>query len=88
MIQKDDSCNDIINTETTNGVIRMKLHIRYNGQSDTLNAEQVGIRKDTGDWAVREILSGIYEVPHDAFRDMVIDRNPDGIVVRPPAVFG
>jgi hypothetical protein len=66
----------------------MKLHVRLNGESKTFDAERVGAGRQADDRAIREILSGIYELPPGAFKDMVIDRNPDGIVVRPSAVFG
>lgn len=88
MIQKDRPEDVIIQTETAERVRKMKLHIRYDGKSQTMNAEELGIQPDTGDMAIKEILSGVSQLPPDTFRNLVVDRHPDGIIVRPPAVFG
>lgn len=66
----------------------MKVHIRYKGESQTLDGEQYGLTATADDETVRNLLAEIYEAPASTFKKLVIDRNPDGIVVRPPAVFG
>ena len=66
----------------------MKLHLRCGGRSETIEAAQVGLGATSSDRSIREVLESFYHVPTRELVDLVIDRNPDGIVVRPPAVFG
>jgi hypothetical protein len=66
----------------------MKLHVRCNGESHTLDADHYGIDRNTSDQSIKGLVSEIYNFTPGMFKDLVIDRNPDGIVVRPPAVFG
>jgi hypothetical protein len=66
----------------------MKLHIRCNGESHTLDADHYGITRNTSDQSIKSLVSEIYSFSPGMFKDLVVDRNPDGIVVRPPAVFG
>jgi hypothetical protein len=74
--------------EETKEATEMKIHIRCNGESRTFSGKEVGISRETSDEAIREIISGVVEIPKSTLRNLMIDRNPDGIVVRPPAVFG
>ncbi|MHC9541819.1 MAG: hypothetical protein AB9903_20115 [Vulcanimicrobiota bacterium] len=66
----------------------MKVHLRFKGKSESLDGDRFGITGGTSDQTIRSLLSEIYSLPSESLRDMVIDRNPDGVVVRPPAVFG
>jgi hypothetical protein len=66
----------------------MKIHVRHNGKSQTLDGDELGITARAGDQDIKQVLSRIYEIPARELKNLVIDRNPDGIVVRPPAVFG
>jgi len=66
----------------------MKVHLRCNGESRTIDGDEYGIAKNTQDSRIKSLLSEIYEIPASTFKNLIIDRNPDGIVVRPPAVFG
>jgi hypothetical protein len=66
----------------------MKLHLRCGGRSETIEAERIGLGPGSSDRSIREVLESFYHVPTSQLVDLVIDRNPDGIVVRPPAVFG
>jgi len=66
----------------------VRLHLRFKGKSESLDGEKFGITGKTSDNTIRSLLSEIYSIPSEALKDMVIDRNPDGVVVRPPAVFG
>lgn len=66
----------------------MKLHLRLDGRSHTLEASRLGIGEGQDDAHIRQMLARYHEVPASALRDLVIDRHPDGVVVRPPAVFG
>ncbi|MDQ7824524.1 MAG: hypothetical protein RDV48_17105 [Candidatus Eremiobacteraeota bacterium] len=66
----------------------MKVHVRCQGKSTTLDAAEWGIHGDMPDNTIRSILSDFIELPRQELSKLVIDRNPDGIVIRPPAVFG
>jgi hypothetical protein len=66
----------------------MMVHVRLSGKSTTLPAEDLGIDRKTDDDEIRRIVARYCELGAGAAGRAVIDRNPDGIVVRPPAVFG
>ena len=66
----------------------MKIHLRCNGESRTIDGDDYGIYHSTSENDMKHMLSEIYELPRETLKNLVIDRNPDGIVVRPPAVFG
>jgi hypothetical protein len=66
----------------------MKVHVRFRGESHTLDADQYGIEGNMSDRSIKSLLTEVYELPRDALETLVVDRNPDSIVVRPQAVFG
>lgn len=66
----------------------MKMHVRLNGESRTIDMKHLDIRRDVSESEIKKILSRVYEIPANHFKNLVVDRNPDGVVVRPPAVFG
>jgi hypothetical protein len=79
---------DILVAGRAIGGMKMKVHLRCNSESRTIDGEYYGISQNTTDRGIKSLLSEIYELPLHRIKDLVIDRNPDGIVVRPPAVFG
>ncbi len=66
----------------------MKLHLRVGGQSRTRDAEDLGLSARSSDQEIRQQLARYYELSKEQIRALVVDRHPDGVVVRPPAVFG
>ena len=66
----------------------MDVHIRYNGESHTLNGEEFGLTKGTSERNIKSLLSEIYGIPDRALDNLVVDRNTENIVIRPQAVFG
>ncbi|MBT9581753.1 hypothetical protein IV102_00295 [bacterium] len=65
----------------------MKIHLRYNGKSTTIEGPN-----GTDQEVIRHLEQRGYLPPRTSLiRDaspLMIDRHPDGMVVRPPAVFG
>ncbi len=66
----------------------MKLHLRFGGQSRTREAHELGVDPSCSDQEIRRKLARYYELSAEQLTRLVIDRHPDGVVVRPPAVFG
>lgn len=66
----------------------MKLHVRHDGRSRTLDADLLGLSPGMDEDRVEEVLRREGLLPCDPRDRVVIDRHPDGWVVRPPAVFG
>ena len=65
------------------------LHVRYEGSSWDVPAEQLGIYRNTSDAEVREAVARYLEVPVAKLALYVIERYPNGnITLRPQAVFG
>ena len=66
----------------------VRLHVRFEGRSEDLDLDTLGLRYDTGDAELRAALARRYDRPADALDEYVIVREPQGIVVRPVAVYG
>lgn len=66
----------------------MKLHLRFSGQSRTREAHELGLNANSSDGEIRSRLSHYYDLSPEQLTRLVVDRHPDGLVVRPPAVFG
>ena len=66
----------------------MKLHVRHDGRSRTLDAELLGLESGMEAEEVEEVLRREGLLPRAGREPVVIDRHPDSWVVRPPAVFG
>ena len=66
----------------------MRLHVRFNGRSEDLDLETLGLRQNAGDAELCIALSRRYHCHVDAFADYVIVREPQAIVIRPIAVYG
>ncbi len=66
----------------------MKLHLRFGGQSRTREAHELGVNGNSSDQEIRQKLARYYELSANQLAALVVDRHPDGVVVRPPAVFG
>lgn len=66
----------------------MKLHLRFSGKSRTRDAEELGLNGNSSDQEIRQKLARYYDLKAEQLARLVVDRHPDGVVVRPPAVFG
>ena len=66
----------------------MKLHLRLNGNSQTLDLSELALSPDAEDQQIKESLKKMYQLDRNALKSLVVDRHPEGIVVRPSAVFG
>lgn len=66
----------------------MKLHVRLEGKSFQMPLAETGISENMSDNDIKKVVANIYEISPSKLPNVVIDRNPDGIVVRPPAIFG
>lgn len=74
----------------------MKIHLRYAGKSSTLTGpdgtdleiiqylQQRGLLPRHGDTRAPRPGQGDWSLQ----QELMIDRHPDGMVIRPPAVFG
>ncbi|MCL4513341.1 MAG: hypothetical protein M1421_04950 [Candidatus Eremiobacteraeota bacterium] len=66
----------------------MKLHLRLKGNSQTLDLSELALNPDAEDQQIKESLKKMYQLDGNALKSLVVDRHPEGIVVRPSAVFG
>lgn len=64
----------------------MKIHLRYDGRSRTLDTP---VAADSSSEQILRYLQQQGYLPYPkGMTDVMIDRHPDGVVVRPPAIFG
>jgi hypothetical protein len=66
----------------------MKVHVRVRGESRTFEGEPYGVDQRVSGQRLKGLLSELYDIPPHVFERLVVDRNPESIVVRPQAVFG
>lgn len=59
----------------------MNIHLRYDGKSSIIKSDYQGDEEIIRDLQTRGYLPRLKP-------EVVIDRHPDGVVIRPPAVFG
>jgi hypothetical protein len=66
----------------------VRLHIRFDGRSEDLDLDTLGLPHNVSDAELRAALARRYECSADALAEYVIVREPQGIVVRPVAIYG
>jgi hypothetical protein len=66
----------------------VRLHVRFDGRSEDLDLHTLGLGLNASDAELRAALARRYDRPADALDEYVIAREPQGIVVRPVAVYG
>ena len=66
----------------------VRLHVRFDGRSEDLDLHTLGLCHSASDAELRAALARRYDRPADALDEYVIVREPQGIVVRPVAVYG
>jgi hypothetical protein len=66
----------------------MKLHLRWEGKSQTLDLSELALQPNATDQQIKESLAAMYQLDAKGLKNLVMDRHPEGIVVRPSAVFG
>lgn len=66
----------------------MKVHLRLDGQSRTLDAQALDIDPRDDSHRILDRLARTLELPSLKAQNLVVDRHPDGVVIRPPAIFG
>lgn len=65
------------------------VHVRFEGRSYDLPENQLGIKADMNENAIKERLAQHFDVGSDRFNSYVLDRRPSGdLIVRPEAVYG
>ena len=72
----------LLTTET------MRLHVRFNGRSEDLDLEMLGLSQDAGDAELRTALARRYDCAVEDLAGYVIAREPQAIIVRPIAFYG
>jgi hypothetical protein len=72
----------LLTTET------LRLHVRFNGRSEDLDLETLGLGYDAGDAEIRATLARRYDCAVDDLAGYVIVREPQAIIVRPIAFYG
>lgn len=67
----------------------MMIHVRNDGRSLDLLAEDLRVTAVMSDTEIRQAVARHLDVALDAFEDLVVDRRPSGdVVLRPEAVYG
>lgn len=67
----------------------MTIHVRRDGRSTDLTAEQLGIDVRASDTEIRRAVARDLDVALEAIEALVVDRRPSGdVVLRPEAVYG
>jgi len=65
------------------------VHVRFEGRSLDLDENQLGLRANMNDDAVKARVAGHLDVSPKRLQSYVIDRRPSGdLIVRPEAVYG
>ena len=66
------------------------VHVRYDGQSHDIDANQLDVGIMSLDAEIKERLANYFEVPVTKFNSFQVDRNEStgDLTVRPNAVFG
>ncbi|HET9221094.1 MAG TPA: hypothetical protein VFO07_01255 [Roseiflexaceae bacterium] len=66
----------------------MRLHVRFDGRSEDLDLEALGLGYDAGDAEIRATLARRYDRAVEDLAGYVIVREPQAIIVRPIAFYG
>ena len=66
----------------------IRLHVRFNGRSEDLDLETLGLRRDASDTELRAALARRYDCAVDDLASYLIMREPQAIIVRPIAFYG
>lgn len=67
----------------------MMIHVRNDGRSLDLLAEDLRVTAVMSDREIRQAVARHLDVALDAFEDLVVDRRPSGdVVLRPEALYG
>jgi len=66
----------------------MRLHVRFDGRSEDLDLETLGLAHDAGDAELRAALARRYDCAVDDLAGYLIAREPQAIIVRPIAFYG
>ena len=65
------------------------VHIRFEGRSYDVTENQLGIRENMKENAIKECLAQYFDVGKERFNSYLLDRRPSGdLIVRPEAVYG
>lgn len=66
----------------------MKIHLRYDGKSTTVNGPEGTDQEVIHYLQQRGLLPPRADTRANSAPPLMIDRHPEGLVIRPPAVFG
>jgi hypothetical protein len=64
------------------------LHIRYQGQSQDIELEDLDLGDMSTDQEVKEAVANYFNKPFDTIADFSVDRHDGEITLRPQAIFG
>lgn len=64
------------------------LYVRFNGRSEELDLQRLGLRPDSSDTEVRTALARHYDCNIKELDGYVIVHEPQAIIVRPVAIYG
>lgn len=65
------------------------VHIRFEGRSQNIAEQHLGIHVGMGDQTVKERVARHLEVPVNRLDSYIVDHRPSGgVIVRPEAVYG
>jgi hypothetical protein len=66
----------------------LRLHVRFNGRSEELDLDTLGLGPEASDGELRVALARRYACAEVELADYVIVREPQAIIVRPVAFYG
>jgi len=66
----------------------LRIHVRFNGRSEDLDLEALGLSSEPSDSDLFTALACRYECGVSALSDYLIVREPQAIIVRPIAYYG
>lgn len=64
------------------------LHVRFEGRSEEFSLAALGLDGAALDAAVKQAVAAHYDRPASDFRDYVVVRSSDALILRPEAVYG
>jgi len=66
----------------------LRLHVRFNGHSEDLDLDALGLLHDADDATLRAALARRYDCAAGDLAEYAIVREPQAIIVRPVAFYG
>lgn len=64
------------------------VHVRFRGRSAELPCEALGLDLSAADAEIKRAVAGYLDQPVHLFRDHVVVREHEAIILRPEAIYG